>query len=140
MSASGPDSPQAEPAVPGLGLAVLAEVLYLVNLLLLPGLAFLALVAVYFRGIRHAPPLAACHLRQTLSASLWAGGLLLATNVIILLLGGYRSPDTFCAGQPDDLRDCLTFLSQAKDFLKLFFAGLFVVTAEHHLLDLKKRS
>jgi hypothetical protein len=86
---------QPEPVTPGQGLAVTAEVLYIVNLLLLPGLAFMALLVVYVRNIRDAPALAACHLRQTLSASLWAGALLLAANIIIVLLGGYRSPNTW---------------------------------------------
>ncbi|HYQ72529.1 MAG TPA: hypothetical protein VET88_11470 [Gammaproteobacteria bacterium] len=95
MPASGPEPPQPEVAEPGQGLAVAAEVLYLVNLLLLPGIAFAVLVAVYFRRIERAPVLAACHLRQTLSASLWAGGLLLVANISILLLGGYRSPHTW---------------------------------------------
>jgi uncharacterized Tic20 family protein len=95
MPASEPDRQQPEAEVPGQGLAVAAEILYLVNLLLLPGIAFVALVAVYFRKIRRAPALAACHLRQTLSASLWAGGLLLVANASILLLGGYRSPNTW---------------------------------------------
>jgi uncharacterized Tic20 family protein len=95
MPASEPDLLQPEAEVPGQGLAILAEILYLVNLLLLPGVAFLALVTVYFRNIRRAPALARCHLRQTLSASLWAGGLLLVANACILLLGGYRSPNTW---------------------------------------------
>ena len=86
---------QPESVTPGQGLAVTAEVLYIVNLLLLPGLAFMALLVVYVRNIRDAPALAACHLRQTLSASLWAGALLLAANIIIVLLGGYRSPNTW---------------------------------------------
>jgi hypothetical protein len=86
---------QPEPVVPGQGLAVTAEVLYITNLLLLPGLAFIALLVVYVRNIRSAPALAACHLRQTLSASLWAGALLLVANIMIVLLGGYRSPNTW---------------------------------------------
>jgi hypothetical protein len=86
---------QPEPVVPGQGLAVTAEALYITNLLLLPGLAFIALVIVYIRNIRTAPALAVCHLRQTLSASLWAGALLLVANIIIVLLGGYRSPNTW---------------------------------------------
>ena len=84
-----------EPVVPGQGLAVTAEILYLTNLLLLPGLAFVALLGLYFTTIRGASGLAVCHLRQTLSASLWAGVLLLAANIIIVLLGGYRSPYTW---------------------------------------------
>ncbi|MGD8617620.1 MAG: hypothetical protein PVH54_00355 [Gammaproteobacteria bacterium] len=92
MPASEPDAVQPEADVPGQGLAVAAEGLYLANLLLLPGIAFIVLLMVYFRKIAMAPALAACHLRQTLSASLWAGGLLLVANISILLLGGYRSP------------------------------------------------
>jgi hypothetical protein len=86
---------QPEAEVPGQGIAVAAEILYLVNLLLLPGLAFAVLLLVYIRKIKPAPALARCHLRQTLSASLWAGGLLLVANASILLLGGYRSPNTW---------------------------------------------
>ncbi len=95
MPASEPDTVPPEAGVPGQGLAVAAEVLYLANLLLLPGIAFVVLVTVYFRQIDQAPALAACHLRQVLSASLWAGGLLLLANTSILLLGGYRSPGTW---------------------------------------------
>mgnify|MGYP000258266817 CR=1 FL=1 len=95
MPASEPDLLQPDTGVPGQAIAVAAEILYLVNLLLLPGLAFIALLVVYFRHIKPAPALARCHLRQTLSASLWAGGLLLLANASILLLGGYRSPNTW---------------------------------------------
>jgi uncharacterized Tic20 family protein len=95
MPASEPELLQPEGEVPGQGIAVAAEILYLVNLLLLPGLAFVGLLLVYFRNIKPAPALARCHLRQTLSASLWAGGLLLVANASILLLGGYRSPNTW---------------------------------------------
>lgn len=95
MPRSAHDSLPPEAVADGQGLAVVAEALYLANLLLLPGLAFIALLVVYIRRIHTAPKLAACHLRQTLSASLWAGALLLAANIIILLLGGYRSPNTW---------------------------------------------
>jgi hypothetical protein len=95
MPASEPERLQPEADVPGQGIAVAAETLYLVNLLLLPGLAFVVLLLVYIRNIKPAPELARCHLRQTLSASLWAGGLLLVANASILLLGGYRSPNTW---------------------------------------------
>lgn len=89
------ESPGPDTVVPGQGLSTLAESLYIVNLLLLPGLAFLALLFVYVRNIRSAPGLAVCHLRQTMSASLWAGGLLLLANIIIVLLAGYQSPHTW---------------------------------------------
>jgi uncharacterized Tic20 family protein len=89
-------SPSAsETATPGQGLAVLAESLYLANLLLAPGLAFGILLYLHTRHDVSAPPLARCHLRQTLSASLWAGALLILVNLLILLLGGYRAAYTW---------------------------------------------
>ena len=81
--------------LPGQGLAIAAESLYLVNLLLLPGLAFLALLWLYFRHRDDAPALARGHLRQTLSASLWAGALLVIVNLLIVALGGYAAAWTW---------------------------------------------
>ena len=80
---------------PGQSLAIGAEALYLVNLLLVPGLAFLALLFLYWRYIGTAPPLAQCHLRQVVAASLWAGVLLVLANAVIILVGGYDSPYTW---------------------------------------------
>lgn len=76
---------------PGQGLAVAAESLYLINLLLLPGLGFLLLLGLYFRYRNSASPLARVHLRQTVSASLWAGALLILANLAIVVLGGYQA-------------------------------------------------
>jgi len=81
--------------VAGQNLAVAAEALYLTNLLLVPGLAFLILLVLYIRKINDAPPLAACHLRQTLSASLWAGVILVLVNLLIIAMGGYTSSWTW---------------------------------------------
>ncbi|MCB1755675.1 MAG: hypothetical protein KDJ38_09140 [Gammaproteobacteria bacterium] len=81
--------------IPGYALAVTAEVLYVVNLLLLPGLAFLLLGFLYLTKRQTAPPLAASHLDQTISASLWAGVLLVLVNLLILLLGGYNGAWTW---------------------------------------------
>ena len=69
--------------------AVAAETLYLVNLLLAPGLAFIVLCVLWWRFRKTAPPLAAAHLSQTMSGSLWAGILLVIVNLLILALGGY---------------------------------------------------
>ena len=76
----------------GAGTAITAESLYLVNLLLAPGLGFLLLLWMWWWSREQAPPLAASHLSQTLSGSLWAGMLLVVANGLILLLGGYRGP------------------------------------------------
>jgi uncharacterized Tic20 family protein len=86
--------PSAEPGE-GSGLATAAESLYLVNLLLAPGLGFLLLLWLWHRSRGDAPPLAASHLAQTISASIWAGVLLVIANALILILGGYDGPNVW---------------------------------------------
>lgn len=80
---------------PGMGLAVLAESLYLSNLLLLPGLSFLAIALLYLRNKDTGPALAVCHLRQTFWVSLWGGTALIVVNLIILVAGGYGGAYTW---------------------------------------------
>lgn len=80
---------------PGQALAVSAELLYLANLMLLPGLAFMVLIGLWVRYRRDAPSLARCHLKQTITASIWAGVLLVLANAAIILFGGYREPSTW---------------------------------------------
>lgn len=75
----------------GRRLAVLAESLYLANLLVAPGFGFLGLLWMWSRAEVRAEPLAVQHLRQTLVASLWAGGLLVGLSAAILLIGGFQS-------------------------------------------------
>ncbi|MDD3518890.1 MAG: hypothetical protein PHQ14_11120 [Chromatiales bacterium] len=84
--------PRSAELTAGAGLAITAESLYLINLLLAPGIGFLALLWLWTRGHALAPPLAAAHLSQTMSASLWAGILLVPASGLILLLGDHRSP------------------------------------------------
>lgn len=80
---------------PGQTLAIVAEALYLANLLLAPGLSFVILLRLYFKHRAAAPALAVCHLKQTISASIWAGVLLVIANLAIFLLGGYTSANTW---------------------------------------------
>ena len=87
--------PDAETGAPGEGLAIAAESLYLANLLLAPGLAFAALLWLYLSRRREAAPLATAHLDQTVSASVWAGVLLIGVNGAILLVGGYDGPNVW---------------------------------------------
>ena len=72
----------------GQNLAVLAEALYLINLLLLPGLAFAGLLALWLKNKDSAPPLARQHLRQTTFVSLVGGFLIVTLSGLILALGG----------------------------------------------------
>ena len=82
-------------AIPGRATAVAAEALYLANLMLIPGLGFVALLVLWWRERERAPELARGHLRQTVVASLWAGMLLVVADVAIILLGGYDSAYTW---------------------------------------------
>ena len=93
---SGPGSRLRTPEFPeDTPLAITAEVLYLLNLLLLPGLAFLVLLYLYRKHRHTTPPLSRCHLRQTVRGSVWAGVLLILANGLILALGGYHAPATW---------------------------------------------
>jgi uncharacterized Tic20 family protein len=72
-------------------LAIMAEAFYLLNLLFLPVLAFFILIWLYLKYENYSE-LAGCHVRQTFSASIWAGLLLLLVTGVIVLAGGYNSP------------------------------------------------
>jgi hypothetical protein len=80
--------PSVAESPPGQALAVVAEALFLANLLLAPGLAFAAIAWLWF-GQREAPPLARCHLDQAFWVSLWGGVLIVVASSAILMLGGF---------------------------------------------------
>ena len=73
--------------IPGRNLAIAAETLFLANLMVAPGLAFLVLAWLRHRHA-NAPALARCHLDQAFVAGLWSGALLLAATGALLALGG----------------------------------------------------
>lgn len=82
------DKFRTEPVADGQGLAVLAEALYLTNLLLAPGVAFAVLAWLWYNNKGTAPALAAAHLRQTFWVSLYGGILLVTFTALFLVLGG----------------------------------------------------
>lgn len=75
--------------------AVQAEALYLINLLLFPGVGFLMLLWLASKNRNSPSELTRCHLRQTIVASIWAGILLIIVAALIVLLGGFSSPYTW---------------------------------------------
>jgi hypothetical protein len=80
--------PSANDAVEGQGLAVAAEALYLVNLMLAPGFGFAAIAWLWLRHRGAAPALARCHLEQTFWVSLWGGALIVvACAAFVWFLG-----------------------------------------------------
>lgn len=79
-------------ATPGQRLAITAESLYLINLMLAPGLAFLVLAWLWLKHRRATPPLpplARCHLDQTFFVSLWGGVLIIAANAVLFFVFGW---------------------------------------------------
>ena len=81
--------------IPGQGLAIAAEALFLLNLLALPGLAFAILAGLWLRFRQDAPPLARQHLRQAFVVSLWGGVLIVVCSAGILLAGGLHEQWTW---------------------------------------------
>ena len=79
--------------VDGQGLAVLAESLYVANLLILPFAAFLALVIVFLKKHGSAPPLGRSHLEQTIAASIGIAIMFFACAGIIVLLRSWGLQD-----------------------------------------------
>lgn len=93
--------PPADPhktAVAGPPLAVTAEALFLINLMLLPGLAFLALLVLWAMHRDHPDPLVRNHLRQTGWTCIWGGSLLVSLSVAIFVLGGFDNPWSWVIG------------------------------------------
>ncbi len=79
----------------GKNLAVKAESLYLVNLMLAPGLAFLLLLLLYWRYRSQADALALNHLSQTVGVSITGGVVLLVASAWFVFLGGVESGYTW---------------------------------------------
>ena len=75
--------------------AVQAEALYLLNLLLMPGLAFLLLLRLNRRHAGSDNRLTRCHLKQTITASIWAGLLLVAVPGAVVSFVGLERPATW---------------------------------------------
>lgn len=69
-------------------IAITAQALFLINLMLAPVLGFVLLVLYYLRHRGRTEALALSHLQQTLSASLWGGVLLVAACLALVLIGG----------------------------------------------------
>lgn len=72
----------------GRGLAIAAESLYLINLMLLPGVGFALLLALYLGSRQTDSVLAKNHLSQTVGVSIIGGSLIVLVVGLIFLLGG----------------------------------------------------
>lgn len=82
------DKFRTEPVTPGQTLALAAEGLFLANLLIAPGMAFLALAWLWWKNRENGPLLARQHLHQAFWVSLYGGILIVALSAIFILAGG----------------------------------------------------
>ena len=96
MTAVRPD-PLKHP-MPGPPLAIAAEALFLINLMLLPVLGFVALIGLWFLHRHHPDPLVRNHLQQTVTLSLWGGSVLVGFSAAIMLVGGFDNPWSWVIG------------------------------------------
>lgn len=78
-------------------MAVVAEALYLANLLVAPGIAFAALLWLWHKHKASAPPLARQHLRQATFVSVIGGILIVCLSGVVVALGGLTHPWTWVA-------------------------------------------
>lgn len=72
----------------GRELAIIAEGLYLANLLLIPGIGFAILLWLWFKNRDTASPVARQHLKQATFVSMYGGMLIVSLSAIFLALGG----------------------------------------------------
>ena len=91
MSTDNSDTVQQLPE--GCDLAIAAEAFYIVNMVLAPGLGFMMLAALYPYCKKKRPPaIAMNHLRQAISATVWAVVIVTIFLVLLWVTGGYPSP------------------------------------------------
>lgn len=83
------------PADKGQRLAVLAQALYLGNLLVAPGLAFAVLLWLWFKHKDSAPLLARQHLAQATFVSVVGGVLIVCISAVLIAMGGLNWPGTW---------------------------------------------
>ena len=69
--------------------------LYLLNLLLIPGLGFVLLILLYQKNKNSSGEFVLHHLRQNLLAMVVSGVAIIGISIAILLLGGFNSPWTW---------------------------------------------
>jgi hypothetical protein len=72
-------------------LAILAPTLYLLNLLLLPGLAFLILIFIFIKCRHIQQPYARIQIQQNFYASIASGLAIVGISIVIILIGGFSS-------------------------------------------------
>lgn len=76
-------------------IAILAEALFLANLLLIPVVPFLALYSLFLKHRREPGSLAFNHIRQTFIASLWAGFFIVIVAAVFYFVSNISAAATW---------------------------------------------
>ncbi|MGL1833021.1 hypothetical protein ACKVEX_05370 [Rhodocyclaceae bacterium SMB388] len=84
--------------MPGPPLAILAEALFLANLMIIPVLGFALNVLLWHRHRHHESPIVRNHVEQTMFTSIWGGAILVGVSVFVFLLGGLDNPISWVVG------------------------------------------
>lgn len=84
--------------MPGPPLAVAAEALFLINLMILPVIGFGLLMLLWLFKRNHPSPLVRNHLQQTVTVSIYGGFILVGLSVAVFLLGGFDNPWSWVIG------------------------------------------
>jgi uncharacterized Tic20 family protein len=82
-----------ETKVEGQDFAILAESLYIANLLILPVIAFIILVLLFLKRHGKLPPLAQSHLEQTISAGIWIAVMVFVGGMTIMVMSMLGTED-----------------------------------------------
>lgn len=80
------NKPRNDGPVAGQDFAILAESLYIANLLILPVIAFVVLVFLFLKKHGTLPPLAESHLEQTISAGIWTAVIFFVASMTIMMM------------------------------------------------------
>ncbi|MDP1607422.1 MAG: hypothetical protein Q8L93_12440 [Rhodocyclaceae bacterium] len=84
--------------MPGPPIAVLAEALFLANLMLIPVLGFVLMVGLWWKFRHSDSAVVRNHLQQTVVTSISGGAILVGVSITIFLLGGLDNPASWVIG------------------------------------------
>lgn len=84
-----------KPSPEDIRLASWPAALYLLNLMLIPGLAFVLLIWLYMKNKDSSSEFVQHHFHQNLLAMVVSGVAIIGVSIAILLLGGFTSPWTW---------------------------------------------
>lgn len=84
--------------MPGPPIAILAEALFLANLMIIPVLGFVLNVLLWRKHRHHESAIVRNHVEQTVFTSIWGGAILVGVSVFVFLLGGLDNPISWVVG------------------------------------------